>query len=129
VIIIDTNIISTFCRVDQLSLLFRLFCKDKFGIVSAVYDELMEAIRLGDSFLEKVQSSIDSGELQLISLHPDELRAKQGLHRSFGSVDLASIIVCRERSYILLTNDKRVKNFCQKKVSLFMISHASARLM
>ena len=42
-ILIDNNILSTFARVDQLELLFRLFPKDSLGVPPAVYDELIEA--------------------------------------------------------------------------------------
>ena len=46
-IIIDTNIISTFCRVDELSLLFKLFSKHNYGISAAVFDEIMKAFPPG----------------------------------------------------------------------------------
>lgn len=112
-IIIDTNIISTFCRIDQLPILFQLFPQDKFGITPAVYDELMEAIPLGFSFLEQAKSSIESGDLQIIPLQPEEIQSKQNLPRSFGPGDLESVIICQHRSYVLLTNDKRLRNFCK----------------
>lgn len=112
-IIIDTNIISTFCRINKLTLIFKLFPNDTFGITPAVYDEMMEAIRLGYSFLKIAKSLVDKNDLQLISLKPDELQLKQTLPRSFGSGDLECIVVSKKRKYELLTNDKRIINYCK----------------
>ena len=53
-IIIDTNIISTFCRIDELPLLYKLFPKHDFGIPATVFDEVMKALQAGYSSLENV---------------------------------------------------------------------------
>ena len=97
-IIVDSNIISTFCLINQFSLLFKLFPKHQFGIPSAVYDETMKAIRLGYQFLENIQPFIDRKDVQLISLNPDEMRSKQNLPLSFGTGDIECIIVSRRPS-------------------------------
>jgi hypothetical protein len=112
-IILDSNIISTFCLIDQFPLLFKLFPKHDFGIPAAVYDEIMEAIQLGYHFLAKIQFDIDNQKMHLISLTADEMRSKQNMPRTFGNVDIECIIVSQRETNILLTNDKRIKNFCQ----------------
>lgn len=62
-IIVDSNIISTFCLINQFSLLFRLFPKNQFGIPPAVYDEIIEAIRIGYQFLEIIQPMVDQEDI------------------------------------------------------------------
>jgi hypothetical protein len=114
-IIVDSNIISSFCLINQFSLLFKLFPNQPFGIPPAVYDEVIEAIRLGYHFLETMQTLIDGNDVQLISLNPDEMRLKQTLPLSFGAGDIECIIVNRRSSHILLTNDRRVINFCKSE--------------
>lgn len=114
-IIIDTNILSTFSRIDQIFILFKLFPKEKLAITSAVYDEMIEAIISGFSFMEKAKSLIDTGSIQLITLNVDEVLAKQDLPTSFGSGELECVTICKHRSYILLTNDKRVRNYCKSE--------------
>ncbi|MBC8183142.1 hypothetical protein H8E88_18720 [candidate division KSB1 bacterium] len=111
-IIVDTNIISTFCRVDKLSLLFKLFPKQKFGIPAAIFNEIIKAVQTGYSFLEKINHFIESDELKLLSLTADELLSKQYLPDSFGAGDLECIIISQRQSHILLTNDKRMRNYC-----------------
>lgn len=111
-IIIDTNIISTFCRIDELPLLYKLFPKHDFGIPATVFDEVMKALQAGYSSLENVFHYIKSDKLQLLSLTPNELLLKPNLPTSFGTSDLDCIIISKRRSHILLTNDKRLKNYC-----------------
>ncbi len=72
-IVIDANIISTFCRVNKLKLLFQLLPEEQFGVASAVYDEIHEAILYGYKFLEKANSFIESGKLHLLPMSQDEL--------------------------------------------------------
>jgi hypothetical protein len=114
-IIIDSNIISSFCLINQFSLLFKLFPNQPFGIPPAVYDEIIGAIQLGYHFLETMRTLIDDDDVQLISLNPDEMRLKQHLPLSFGAGDIECIIVTRRPSHILLTNDRRVVNFCKSE--------------
>ena len=112
-ILLDNNILSTFARVHELDLLFRLFPKDKLGVSPTVHDEMMHAIRLGCSFLEPAAQVIRGGRLDIVPLTPAEISAKQGLPSSFGAADAECTIVCRERGDTLLTNDRRVRNFCR----------------
>lgn len=97
-IIVDTNIISTFCRVDKFSLLYKLFPKSELGIPAAVYDEMMEAIRLGYSFLNRAKLYVENGDLHLFSLTPQELQLKQNLPDSFGACDLECIIIMNKKT-------------------------------
>ena len=114
-IIVDTNIISTFCRVDKLPLLYKLFPKNELGIPAAVYDEMMEAIRLGYSFLNRAKLYVENGDLHLFSLTSEELQLKQNLPYSFGACDLECIIISQRSSHVLLTNDKRMRNYCRSE--------------
>jgi len=119
-ILLDNNILSTFARVAQLELVFRLFPKDELGIPPAVHDEMMKAIRLGCSFLESAAAMIRAGRLQIVSLTSDEVASKQSLPGSFGGGDLDCIIICHTRGYPLLTNDRRVRNYCRSHgISVF----------
>lgn len=111
-ILVDNNILSTFARVGQFELLFQLFPKDNLSIPPAVYDEMMDAIRLGCSFLESILETTQNRRLQIVPLTPDEVTAKQNLSLSFGAGDAECIIICQRRGDTLLTNDRRVRNFC-----------------
>jgi len=114
-ILIDNNILSTFCRVDQLDLLFRLFPKDSLGVPPAVYDELTEAVRLGCHFLEPAARLIDQGRLEIVPLTANEIAAKPKLPGSFGAGDADCVVIAQQRTTPLLTNDRRVRNFCREQ--------------
>jgi hypothetical protein len=43
----DTNILSTFAKIDHLSLLLRLFSSQRVGVVPAVYGEFQKHPRTG----------------------------------------------------------------------------------
>lgn len=113
-IVCDTNILSTFARVGVLKLLFKLFPKHQFAISIAVYEEIMEAMRHGAAFLHSVLALVDSGQIHLLSLAPEEAQDKTTLPQSFGPGELEGVVICARRSSIFLTNDKRVRNYCQE---------------
>jgi predicted nucleic acid-binding protein len=113
-IVCDTNILSTFARVGVLKLLFKLFPKHEFVIPKAVYEEIMEAVRYGATFLYSVLALVDSGQIRLLSLTPEEERDKSTLPQSFGPGELEGVVICARRRSIFLTNDKRVRNYCQE---------------
>jgi predicted nucleic acid-binding protein len=114
-ILIDNNILSTFARVGQLELLFRLFPKDTLGVPPAVHDELIEAVRMGCHFLEPATELIDQRRLEIIPLTASEIAAKPKLPASFGAGDADCVIISQQRSTPLLTNDRRVRNFCREQ--------------
>ena len=114
-ILVDNNILSTFARVGELKLLFRLFPKDSLGVPPAVHDELIEAVRLGCHFLEPAAELIDQGRLDIIPLTANEIAAKPKLPPSFGAGDSDCVIIAQQRKMPLLTNDRRVRNFCREQ--------------
>jgi predicted nucleic acid-binding protein len=111
-IVCDTNILSTFARVDQLKLLFKVFPSHEFIIPQAVYEKLLEAKRYGLLFLHSIFALVDSGRIRLLSLSPAEEREKSKLPESFGSGEAESIAICSCRGAVFLTNDKRARNYC-----------------
>jgi len=113
VIVVDNNILSTFARVGQFDLLFRLFPGDTLSIPPAVYDEIMVALRLGYPFLEVAREAVQAGHLHILPLTSAEVAAKPALPTSFGAGDAECVILSQRRDGPLLTNDHRVRNFCR----------------
>jgi len=112
-IVSDTNILSTFARADELGSLFKLFPKHEFATPPAVYEEIKEAIRRGFVFLETVLKLIDSGPIRFLTLTPEETLESSRLPESFGAGESEAVAICIRRNAILLSNDKRVRNYCQ----------------
>ncbi|MCZ6681175.1 MAG: hypothetical protein O7E52_28480 [Candidatus Poribacteria bacterium] len=56
---------------------------------------------------------IQNGRLQIVPLTPAEITARQALPLSFGTGDTECVIICETRGNTLLTNERRVCNFCR----------------
>jgi predicted nucleic acid-binding protein len=112
-IVCDTNILSTFARAGEMELLFKLFPKHEFTIPPAVYEEIREAIRRGIAFLDSALTVIDSGQILLFPLAQEEKIETKNLPESFGLGESEAVAICIRRRAILLTNDKRVRNYSQ----------------
>lgn len=107
----DNNILSTFARIGRLQLLFDLFKPEPLGVTPAVFAGLQTGVERGAMFLEVVLQRIESGELHLVALTPEEVLSLGSLPASLGAGERESVAVCRARRYVLLTNDKRARNF------------------
>ena len=77
-----------------------------------VYEELLKAKDVGLSFIDYVLDDIE-----VINLSEEEhheyislLKNEKYLHKG----EVQAIIVCKHRSGVLLTNDKKAKKFCTK---------------
>lgn len=112
-IVCDTNILSTFARIGALEWLFKLFPKHEFTIPPTVYEEIREAIRRGIAFLDSVLTAIDLGQIRLFPLAQEEKIETRSLPESFGLGESEAVAICIRRRAILLSNDKRVRNYCQ----------------
>jgi len=116
VIVADTNIVSTFARIEAIGILRRHFKGAHLDVTPATFHELRGAVRVGNVFLEPVLMSIAvGGDLHLILPTQDEIVSTLDLPISFGAGESESVAVCRARKGgRLLTNDKRAKNFCRQ---------------
>ena len=115
-ILADTNVVSTFARVEAIDLLRRLCRSDRLHVTPATFNELRRAVEVGCGFLVPTLEAIQTGSgLDLVELRRDEILALQDLPHSLGAGEAESIAVCLHRPGTrLLTNDKRARNFCRE---------------
>ena len=113
--VVDTDILSMFGKVGSISILKQIF--EELKVPSAVYEELLRAKEVGFSFVDDVFTDIE-----VINLSEDEhkeyislIKNEKYLHKG----EIQGIIICKHRSGILLTNDKKAKNFCTKNGILY----------
>jgi len=111
----DTDILSMFGKVKSINILVSLF--NKLYVPTAVYEELLQAKEIGFSFVDDVLIQIE-----VINLNDEEhkeyvlyLRNEKYIHRG----ELMGIILCKHRNGMLLTNDKKTKNFCRQNNILY----------
>jgi predicted nucleic acid-binding protein len=117
VIVVDTNIVSTFARVGALPLVARLMQETCLHVSPGTYHELRKAIEAGCSFLEPILDAIHLGqELDLLELTRSEILSVKDLPSSLGAGEAESIALCLNRpGTSFLTNDKRARNFCRER--------------
>lgn len=114
-ILVDTNILSTLAKVGKLDLLPRLFAQEEIEIVPAVYEEVHTGIEKGYSALQSILALVKQGCVHLVPLSEEELVAKTSLPRSFDEGEREIGAVAKQRQWSVLTNEKLVKNWCQRE--------------
>ena len=114
-IVVDTNILSTFARIQRLELLFAVAETDSLHLVPAVINELKLGWKKNLNFLQPIIDGLTSGtKFFPIPLMPDEKSLSITLPGSLNAGERDSISVCQKRTGSkLLTNDKRAHNYCK----------------
>lgn len=111
-LVFDTDILSTFGKIQKLDLLRKLIPDVPFLIPPSVYDELLRAKDHGYDFVDYV---FESDIFEVTSLCNEELLILKELKEekaSLGKGELEGLSICKYKSFILITNDTSAKNAC-----------------
>ena len=111
----DTNILSTFAKINELSLLSRLFGNQRLGVVPAVYAEFQAGVNKGYPDLQAVVKLIQQGRIDLMAPTAQEVFQEDGLPASFDAGERETLAVAKSRGYTILTNETQIKNWCQRE--------------
>ena len=116
-IITDTNIISTFARLQQIPLLLQSVEADYLCLTPATQQELKIGMQRGCTFLQPIFDGLNTKTtFHLIALTSEEKATLDRLPTSLNAGEKESIAVCFHRQGVkILTNDKRARNFCKQK--------------
>ncbi len=104
-VIADTDILSTFGKIDRLDLLQRLF--DSVYIAPAVSRELMRAEGVGFAWVATVKRTVT-----LLPLSEDEHREAErlaSLYPQLGSGEIESFVLAQTHHLLCLTNERQAK--------------------
>ncbi len=99
-IVFDTNVLSTFAKINRLDLLVKLFDKQKLLIPTAVFKELR------DSKQEFTQIVLDDKNFERASLTQEEKDLILSLKNRLGIGEKECLVVCKNRNYVFVTNDE-----------------------
>ena len=114
IIILDTNIISTFSKIKKLELLYDVFNANVFYISPNVHKEIMAAKEKGYIFVEQVTDLLQRKKLVTLTLNSEEAVKAEKLPSSFSKGERDSLVICKERNGIFVTNERKVINYCKK---------------
>lgn len=113
-IILDTDILSTFSKIGKLELLYDVFNADVLYISPNVYNELLIAKDRGYAFVNHFLHLLQKKKVILISLTLKEKEKADKLPSPFSKGERDSLAICHERNSILVTNEKKVANYCKR---------------
>ena len=104
-VIADTDILSTFGKVDGIGALRQLF--ETIYLAPAVYQELLQAERMGFAWVSHITQIAD-----ILPLTIEENRSVEQLVHQYpqlGSGEVESFVLAESRRLLCLTNDRRAK--------------------
>ena len=111
-ILIDTNILSTFAKIDRLDLLEEVF--KEMHISPNVLDEVKRAEELGYSHAEKILELIRKGKIQISCPREDEIEFIDKIPSSFGRGERDCVAMALKRDALIVTNEGKVLNYCKQ---------------
>ena len=114
-ILLDTNILSTFAKIDYMTLLFETVRNKELGISTSVLHELEDARNIGLVFVDKIFQLINNNKILIFSMSDKETMWSMKLPSSFGKGERDSLAICKFRKGILFTNERKIINFCERE--------------
>lgn len=111
---VDTNILSTFAKIRRLEILFKIMGRDQLYVSNSVLHELDMAKSLGYDFVQNIFGYIDIKKISILSMNDEEKDFYLELPNSFGEGERESVAISKYRSHIFVSNEKRVKNYCDR---------------
>ena len=114
-ILSDTNIISTFAIIGDINFLFKSTKRDCIFISTNVLNELEIANEMKYSFVESIFTVIRDKRIKVLSMTGEESLWSMELPQSFGKGERDSLAICKFRDGILLSNEKKVNNYCERE--------------
>ena len=110
IVVSDSDILSMFGKVGAVKHLKQLF--ENIYIPPAVYEEVMRAKEIGFDFVDELIENII-----ILNLSEDEYSEFVQLLEDVDSLhsgELQGIVLCKHRNGVLLTNERKAKNFCKR---------------
>ena len=114
-IVSDTNVLSSFVVTDSVAWWLSAIQADHVIVSPAVWHELEAAVTRGRLAKETLASLAENGQVRIIALTAHEQRQISELPSSFGAREKESLLLATRLSATLLSNDRRVVNYCREQ--------------
>ena len=102
-VILDTDVLSMFAKIDELQLLETFFGKSRLAVTPAIYQELMAPIGYGYRFPEKVFPLV-SLTLLTVAEKQSALDLQKRSQR-LGHGEAEALSLCQARKWFFVSND------------------------
>lgn len=114
-IVSDTNILGSFAAARAISLLLKTLRVDVIYVSPGVHDELAAGQAAGVEHLGVIENLVSAGSLRLIDLTDEDRTHMASLPPSFKRGEREAVAIAMRTSATLLSNEKRVVNFCLRQ--------------
>jgi len=110
-IIFDADILSCFGKTGKIYLLEKVF-KGKFLMSYSVYNELQKVKNMGFDWADDIFAAVDMVFLtqKEIADYTKIISGERSIHQG----EIESIVICKHRDYLFVTDDKKAKDYCDK---------------
>lgn len=126
-IIFDTDIVSTFAKVEKIKILKQLFCKYNVSITPKIHEELIIPLNFGYNFPLNVFRNFG---LVYPSQKEEQDYLKLSLNEfKLGKGELEAIIICKRRGYIFSSLDKVALSYASREGIDTIQMHSILRAM
>ena len=93
-------------------MLFDILHEDVIYIPPSVHRELLEGLTFGVSYLAEVIRLVEEGKLKVLEITAQDRQQMASLPSSFGLGEKEAVVLCLREKASLLSNEKRVVNYC-----------------
>lgn len=111
-ILVDTNILSTFAKIDRLDLLEKVL--GEMHISPNVLDEVKRAEELGYSHAKKILKLIRKGKIKISCPREEEVDFMDKIPSSFGRGERDCVAMALKRDALIVTNERKVLNYSEE---------------
>lgn len=110
-VIVDTDVLSIFAKVDALDVLDSYFGEDRYVITPGIQAELAVPLQYGYSFPQAILERVEA-----TGLSDKEWKAhiSTTIEKRIGQGESEAIAVCAERKWIFVTNDAQAARIAQE---------------
>jgi predicted nucleic acid-binding protein len=113
-ILADTDILSAWAKIDRLPLLYSLLRVSELHVTPGVLAEINHSFQLGREYAKVLFGLMDSGQIRIVSLTPEEMAYADGLSTTLGTGERESIAAAHLRKGAVLSNESRVAHACRE---------------
>lgn len=117
-VILDTNVISLFAKINRLDLLLKLFaatrCDMQFYITPTIRDELTAGYQNKVHYLADALQLVNSGQVQLLRLTRADKLVLDSLPAKLGAGEAEAIALCHRLNFVFITHDQKAVNYCNR---------------
>lgn len=109
----DTDVLSSFAKIERLPLLFAVFDQDTLNIAAAVENEVKTGISKGFHFSNDIIILQTQGQIRTYHTSPVDQEFMSSLPQTLEAGERESMALCKRFAATLVSNERRVMHHCQ----------------